>query len=109
MELSVTGTVTLTVNQILNLALSATGIVDGLDESDLEILSVSAPYSIFIRNPDLNSDNRQTDCDDGTSHYVPSVHHKQESREHRCYFGAGVGYVHFARQTLKQTKGMSLN
>lgn len=96
MELSVTGTVTLTVNQILNLALSATGIVDGLDESDLEILSVSAPYSIFIRNPDLNSDNRQTDCDDGTSHYVPSVHHKQESREHRCYFGAGVGYVHFS-------------
>ena len=42
MELSVTGTVTLTVNQILNLALSATGIVDGLDESDLEILSVSS-------------------------------------------------------------------
>ncbi|DAC14555.1 MAG TPA: hypothetical protein D7H86_02700, partial [Candidatus Poseidoniales archaeon] len=54
MELGLTEAVELGLTQILNLATNAIGIVDDVDESNLEILSVSAPYSIFIRNPDFD-------------------------------------------------------
>ena len=95
-ELGVTETVELTVLQLLNLVTSAVGIVDGLNESSLEILSVSAPYSVYISNPDLDSSNIQSRCEDASGYYDPELHHMAESRSHRCTFGIGIGYVHFA-------------
>ncbi len=95
-ELGVTETVQLTVGELLNLATSAIGIVDGVNESSLEILSVSAPYSIYISNPDRDSADTQSRCEDTSGYYDPTVHHLAESRSHRCAFGIGIGYVHFA-------------
>ena len=95
-EFGVTETVELTIGQLLSLATSAVGIGQGVNESSLEILSVSAPYSIYISNPDLDSTNTQSRCEDTTGYYDPEIHHLAESRSHRCAFGIGIGYVHFA-------------
>jgi len=95
-EFGVTETVELTALQLLSLATSALGIADGLNESSLEILSVSAPYSVYISNPDLDSSDTQSRCEDASGYYDPELHHMAESRAHRCAFGIGIGYVHFA-------------
>ena len=95
-ELGVTETVELTFTELLNLATSAVGIADGVNESSLEILSVSAPYSIYISNPDRDSSDTQSRCEDASGYYDPDIHHLAESRSHRCAFGIGIGYVHFA-------------
>ena len=36
----------------------------GGDDSGLEVTSVSAPYAILVSNPNRNSANEQTDCED---------------------------------------------
>jgi hypothetical protein len=86
MTLNVTGTFT-TIFDVLNL-------FSGGDDSGLEIAAVSAPYSIMVSNPNRNSANEQTDCDDSTW-YDPDLDHDEESRFHKCGYSIGIGYVHF--------------
>ena len=62
LTLDVTGTFT-TLADVLN-------IFGGGDDSGLEVTSVSAPYAILISNPNRNSANEQTDCQD-SSWYDP--------------------------------------
>ena len=69
-------------------------IFNGGDESGLEVTSVSAPYAIMISNPNRNSANEQTDCED-SSWYDPIADHDAESRTHKCGYSVGIGYVHF--------------
>ena len=69
----------------------------GGDESVLEILSVSAPYSILISNPNRDSSNRQTDCFD-PGYYDPIADYGEKSRDHKCGYSIGIGYVHFDPQ-----------
>ena len=91
MTLSVTDTFT-NIIQVLN-------IFNGGDESGLEVTSVSAPYAILISNPNRNSANEQTDCED-SSWYDPIADHGAESREHKCGYSVGIGYVHFKEPDL---------
>ncbi len=86
MTLKVTETFT-NIIQVLN-------IFNGGDESGLEVTSVSAPYAIMISNPNRNSANEQTDCED-SSWYDPIADHDAESRTHKCGYSVGIGYVHF--------------
>ena len=86
MTLKVTDTFT-NIIQVLN-------IFNGGDDSGLEVTSVSAPYAIMISNPNRNSANEQTDCED-SSWYDPIADHDAESRMHKCGYSVGIGYVHF--------------
>ena len=86
MQLDVTGTF-VTLVDILN-------IFNGGDDSGLEITSVSAPYAILVSNPNRNSASEQTDCED-SSWYDPIADHGAESRDHKCGYSVGIGYVHF--------------
>ena len=85
---------------VLNVTDTFTNIIDvlnifnGGDESGLEVTSVSAPYSISISNPNENSANEQTDCED-SSYYDPIADHYSESRDHKCGYSVGIGFVHF--------------
>ena len=74
-------------------------IFTGGDDSGLEVTSVSAPYSILISNPNRNSANEQTDCSD-SSWYDPVADHGAESRQHKCGYSVGIGYVHFDEPDL---------
>ena len=87
MELNVVGTV-LSILDVIN-------IFNGGDDSVLEVTSVTAPYSILLSNPNHNSANTQTDCQD-SSWYDPIADHDSESREHKCGYSIGIGYVHFS-------------
>ena len=91
LTLDVTGTFT-TLADILN-------IFGGGDDSGLELTSVSAPYAILVSNPNRNSANEQTDCED-SSWYDPVADHSAESREHKCGYSVGIGYVHFKEPDL---------
>tara|TARA_B100001287_G_scaffold97247_1_gene81724 strand:- start:1588 stop:6219 length:4632 start_codon:yes stop_codon:yes gene_type:complete len=91
MTLDVTGTF-VTLADILN-------IFGGGDDSGLEITSVSAPYAILVSNPNRNSANEQTDCQD-SSWYNPILDHDAESRSHKCGYSIGIGYVHFDEPEL---------
>ena len=91
MTLKVTDTFT-NIIQVLN-------IFNGGDDSGLEVTSVSAPYAIMISNPNRNSANEQTDCED-SSWYDPIVDHDAESRVHKCGYSVGIGYVHFKEPDL---------
>ena len=42
-----------------------------INSSSLSLTSISAPYAIRASNPDADSTNRQSDCDDGTGYYDP--------------------------------------
>ncbi len=86
MTLDVTGTF-VTLADILN-------IFAGGDDSGLEVTSVSAPYAILVSNPNRNSANEQTDCED-SSWYDPIADHGADSRMHKCGYSVGIGYVHF--------------
>ena len=86
MRLDVVGTFT-TLLDVIN-------IFNGGDDSGLEITSVSAPYAILVSNPNRNSANEQTDCED-SSWYDPVADHDVESRNHKCGYSVGIGYVHF--------------
>jgi len=74
--------------------LDVLNIFNGGDDSGLEVTAVSAPYSIMVSNPNQNSGNKQTDCDDPTW-YDPESDHDAESRSHKCGYSIGIGYVHF--------------
>jgi len=87
LTLNVVGTV-LSLVDVIN-------IFNGGDDSVFEVTSVTAPYSISLSNPNYNSANEQTDCED-SSWYDPILNHSSESREHRCGYSVGIGYVHFA-------------
>lgn len=65
-----------------------------VNSSDLALTSISAPYSITIRNPNAPETSRQTDCEDET-HYDAIEDHGALSRDHKCTLGIGVGYIHF--------------
>ncbi len=91
LTLDVTGTFT-TLADILN-------IFAGGDDSGLEVTSVSAPYAILISNPNRNSANEQTDCED-SSWYDPIADHSENSRDHKCGYSVGIGYVHFKEPDL---------
>lgn len=91
LTLDVTGTFT-TLADVLN-------IFAGGDDSGLEVTSVSAPYAILISNPNRNSANEQTDCED-SSWYDPIADHPANSREHKCGYSVGIGYVHFKEPDL---------
>ncbi len=71
-----------------------TNIFDIFGNSNLEVTSVSAPYAILVSNPNRNAAKLQTDCED-SSWYDPIADHGAESREHKCGYSVGIGYVHF--------------
>ena len=85
---------------VLNVTDTFTNVFDELnpfnnvDESGLEVTSVSAPYSISITNPNENSANEQTDCED-SNYYDPYLDHYSDSRNHKCGYSVGIGFVHF--------------
>ena len=66
-----------------------------INASALSLTSISAPYAIRASNPDADSSNRQSDCNDGTSYYDPILDHQAHSHEHKCGFGLGVGFIRF--------------
>jgi hypothetical protein len=72
-----------------------------LNSSELALTSVSAPYAVRVVNPNHDSSNLQTDCQDD-DYYDPINDHLAESRMHKCGFGIGVGYVHFGQQNQGQ-------
>jgi hypothetical protein len=97
MTLNVSGTVT---NLLDILNIFTTG-----DDSALEVTSVTAPYSIMISNPNRNSANEQTDCDD-SSWYDPVQDHGEESRFHKCGYSIGIGFVHFDQPDLDGNRAL---
>ncbi len=72
-----------------------------LNSSELTLTSVSAPYSVRVVNPNHDSSNLQTDCQDD-DYFDPINDHLAESRMHKCGFGIGIGYVHFGQQNQGQ-------
>ena len=72
-----------------------------LNSSELSLTSVSAPYSVRVVNPNHDSSNLQTDCQDD-DYFDPINDHLAESRMHKCGFGIGIGYVHFGQQNQGQ-------
>ena len=90
---------TLNITDTFTNILDVLNIFNGGDDSGLEVTSVSAPYAILISNPNRNSANLQTDCDD-SSWYDPINDHDVESRMHKCGFSVGIGYVHFKEPDL---------
>ena len=86
MEFDLAGSVT----SLLEIPLNFLGLIN---ETELTILSVSAPYSILISNPDNPGTNDQTECE--SAWYDVLQNHSAESREHRCGLTMGIGYVHF--------------
>ena len=89
--------ITFSVNAVITNTLGflnslATG---GINSSSLSLTSISAPYAIRASNPDADSSNRQSDCDDGSGYFDPIADHIADSDEHKCGFGLGVGFIRF--------------
>jgi hypothetical protein len=59
----------------------------------LSLTSVSAPYSISIRNTNSDSENKQTECDE--SYYDVFNDHSSVSQNHKCGYGIGIGFIQF--------------
>ncbi|MBA4735344.1 MAG: hypothetical protein H2065_05070 [Candidatus Poseidoniales archaeon] len=59
----------------------------------LSLTSVSAPYSISIRNTNSDSENKQTECDE--SYYDVFNDHSSVSENHKCGYGIGIGFIQF--------------
>ena len=59
----------------------------------LSLTSVSAPYSISIRNTNSDSENKQTECDE--SYYDVFNDHSSVSEYHKCGYGIGIGFIQF--------------
>ena len=59
----------------------------------LSLVSVSAPYSISIRNPNSDSENKQTECDE--TYYDVLNDHGSGSELHKCGYGIGIGFIQF--------------
>jgi len=88
---------TFSVNSVISNAFDFVGslFTGGVNSSDLSLTSISAPYAIRASNPDADSSNRQSNCDDGSNYYDPILDHDAESDEHKCGFGLGVGFIRF--------------
>ena len=88
---------TFSVNAVITNALDflASLLAGGVNSSSLSLTSISAPYAISASNPDSDSSNRQSDCNDGSGYYDPILDHDAESDEHKCGFGLGVGFIRF--------------
>ena len=72
----------------------------GINSSDFSLASITAPYSVQINNPNApqnavnpNGD-RQTNCEN-EEYYDPILDNEAPSHEHKCGFGAGVGFIRF--------------
>ena len=81
-------------------ALALVGALIGgqVNSSELTLTAVSAPYALRITNPNHDSSDLQTDCEDD-DYFDPINDHMAESRMHKCGFSVGIGYVHFGQQT----------
>ena len=88
---------TFSVNAIIINALDfITSLTTGsINSSSLSLTSISAPYAIRASNPDADSSNRQSDCNDGSDYYDPIADHNADSHDHKCGFGLGVGFIRF--------------
>ena len=82
-------------------ALVAALIGGQVNSSELALTSVSAPYALRITNPNHDSSDLQTDCEDA-DYFDPINDHLAESRMHKCGFSIGIGYVHFGQQSEGQ-------
>ena len=89
------------VSNILEIPLNFLGL---LDETEISVLSVSAPYSIMISNPNNPGTTDQTECD--STWYDVIENHSAESRTHRCGLSMGVGYVHFDEPSSNGDRGI---
>ena len=69
-------------------------LIGGLNSSDLSLSSITAPFSVQVRNPNAPGTDVQTDCEDA-SYYDPVADNEALSHEHKCGFGVGVGYIRF--------------
>ncbi len=89
--------ITFSVNAVFANALQflASLAAGGINSTSLSLTSISAPYAIRASNPNADSSNRQTNCDDGSGYYDPEVDHLAESHDHKCGFGLGVGFIRF--------------
>ena len=64
-----------------------------LPANAVSLTSVSAPYSISVRNSNSNADNKQTECDE--TYYDVFNDHGSVSESHKCGFGIGIGFIQF--------------
>ena len=64
-----------------------------LPANAVSLTSVSAPYSISIRNSNSNSENKQTECDE--TYYDVFNDHSSLSETHKCGYGIGIGFIQF--------------
>ncbi len=78
------------------IALVAALISGQVNSSELTLTAVSAPYALRILNPNHDSSDLQTDCEDD-DYFDPINDHMAESRMHKCGFSVGIGYVHFGQ------------
>ena len=69
-------------------------LIGGIDSSQFSLSSITAPYSVQVRNPNAPGTDIQTDCED-ESYYDPVADNEAPSHEHKCGFGVGVGYIRF--------------
>ena len=69
-------------------------LIGNVNSSDFSLSSITAPYSVEIRNPNAPGTDIQTDCQD-ESYYDPIADNEAPSHEHKCGFGIGVGYIRF--------------
>jgi len=59
----------------------------------LSLTSISAPYSISIRNTNSDASNKQTECDE--TYYDVFNDHSSVSETHKCGYGVGIGFLQF--------------
>lgn len=80
---------------VVNIITTLTDFLDGgsLPADAVSLTSVSAPYSISIRNRNSDSENRQTECDE--THYDVFNDHSSKSEIHKCGYGVGIGFIEF--------------
>ena len=89
------------VNPIDQATFLASLLFGGINSSDFSLASITAPYSVQINNPNApqnavwnpNGD-RQTNCEN-EDYYDPILDNEAPSHEHKCGFGAGVGFIRF--------------
>lgn len=89
----VTFSINAVITNVLDFITSLTN--GGVNSSTLSLTSISAPYAIRASNPDADSSNRQSDCDDGSDYYDPFLDHDANSHDHKCGLGLGVGFIRF--------------
>ena len=69
-------------------------LIGNINSSEFSLSSITAPYSVQVRNPNAPGTDIQTDCAD-ESYYDPVADNEAPSHDHKCGFGIGVGYIRF--------------